>query len=199
MGHTERREGKYMNAKKVWDITSTVLVILAVLFAVLLMGARLLGFRVYNIISGSMEPVYNRGDLVYVQPVKNISQLKVGDVISYVQNEELVVVTHRIVRIDPEQNRVHTKGETNDTEDPPVHFNNVIGVVKFHIPLLGYVSDWVQNPPGMYITVGVGAVLMILVFMPNPFDKKKKGAVAAVEASPAEGTPAEPLPTEEAK
>ena len=117
-----------MNAKKVWDITSTVLVILAVLFAVLLMGARLLGFRVYNIISGSMEPVYNRGDLVYVQPVKNISQLKVGDVISYVQNEELVVVTHRIVRIDPEQNRVHTKGETNDTEDPPVHFNNVIGL-----------------------------------------------------------------------
>jgi signal peptidase len=120
-------------------------------------------------------------------------------VISYVQNEELVVVTHRIVRIDPEQNRVHTKGETNDTEDPPVHFNNVIGVVKFHIPLLGYVSDWVQNPPGMYITVGVGAVLMILVFMPNPFDKKKKGAVAAAVTAPVEETPAEPLPTEEAK
>ena len=158
-----------------------------------------LGFATSVVLSGSMEPVYNRGDLVYVQPVKNISQLKVGDVISYVQNEELVVVTHRIVRIDPEQNRVHTKGETNDTEDPPVHFNNVIGVVKFHIPLLGYVSDWVQNPPGMYITVGVGAVLMILVFMPNPFDKKKKSTVAAVGASSAEGTPAEPLPTEEAK
>lgn len=183
-----------MNAKKIWNITSTALVILAVLLAVLLMGARLLGFQVYNIISGSMEPVYNRGDLVYVQPVKNISQLKVGDVVSYVQNEELVVVTHRIVRIDVENNRVHTKGETNDTEDPPVHFNNVIGVVRFHIPWMGYVSDWVQHPPGMYISVGVAAVLMVVVFIPNPFAKKKgeeSTVVAAAEEGPREETPVE--------
>ena len=177
-----------MNAKKLWDITSTVLVILAVLLAVLLMGARLLGFRVYNIISGSMEPVYNRGDLVYVQPVKNVSQLKVGDVISYVQNEELVVVTHRIVRVDPEQNRVHTKGETNDTEDQPVHFNNVIGVVRFHIPLLGYVSDFVQNPPGIYITVAAGAVLIVLVFLPDMLPKKKTSSEEAPTEESAEGS-----------
>lgn len=166
--------------KKIWGIVSTVLVVLVVLCAALLMGARLLGFRVYNIISHSMEPVYSVGDLVYVQPVKSISQLREGDVISFVQNEELVVVTHRIVRIDPENDRVHTKGETNDTEDAPVHFKNVIGVVRFHIPLLGYVSDYVQNPPGMYVAVGVGAVLMVLVFLPDMLPKKKEKAANTV-------------------
>ena len=174
--------------KKVWSVASTVLVVLVVLCAVLLMGARLLGFRVYNIISHSMEPVYSVGDLVYVQPVKSISELREGDVISFVQNEELVVVTHRIGRIDAEQNRVHTKGETNDTEDQPVHFNNVIGVVRFHIPLLGYVSDFVQNPPGMYITVAAGAVLIVLVFLPDMLPKKKTSSEEAPTEESAEGS-----------
>ena len=55
-----------------------------------------------------------------------------------------------------------------------MHFNNVIGVPKFAIPKLGYVSDFVQNPPGMYITIGVGIVLILLVFLPDMFGKKKE-------------------------
>jgi hypothetical protein len=55
-----------------------------------------------------------------------------------------------------------------------VHFNNVIGVPKFAIPKLGYVSDFVQNPPGMYITIGVGIILILAVFLPDMIGKKKK-------------------------
>ena len=40
--------------KKIWDVTSSVLVGVVVIFAVLLIGVRLFGIQVYSVISGSM-------------------------------------------------------------------------------------------------------------------------------------------------
>ena len=163
--------------KKVWSVVSTVLVVIIVLCAVFLMGSRLLGFQVYTVISGSMEPVYSVGDLLYVKPV-DPATIQVGDDITFVLNEDLVVATHRVVRIDAEKQHFYTKGEANETEDAsPVHFKNVIGVVKFSLPWLGYVSDFIQNPPGMYITIAAGAVMIVLVFLPDFLPKKKQQEV----------------------
>ena len=160
--------------KKIWNIISTTLVVLMVLCAVFLMGSRLLGFQCYTVISGSMEPEYSVGDLLYVKEV-NPNTIKAGDVITFIVNEDLVIGTHRVVRVDAENQRFYTKGDANDIEDQaPVHFNNVIGVPKFSIPKLGYVSDFVQNPPGMYITIGVGIILILLVFVPDMIGKKKE-------------------------
>lgn len=160
--------------KKIWNIASTAIVVLMVLCAVFLMGSRLIGYQCYNIISPSMEPEYSVGDLIYVKEV-DPSTIKVGDVITFIVNEDLVVGTHRVVSIDAEKQQFTTKGDANDVEDAePVHFNNVIGVPQFSIPKLGYVSDFIQNPPGMYITLGVGVLLIILVFVPDMIGKKKK-------------------------
>lgn len=159
--------------KKIWNIVSTVLVALVVLCAVFLMGSRLMGYRVYTVISGSMEPELSVGDLLYVKPV-DPSTIKVGDDVTFVLNEDLVVATHRVIAVDAETKHLYTKGIANDIEDAPVHFNNVLGIVDFSIPLLGYVSDFIQNPPGMYITIAAGAVLIILVFLPDFLPKKKE-------------------------
>lgn len=160
--------------KKIWNIVSTVLVVLIVLCAVFLMGSRLMGYECYNVISPSMEPEYMVGDLIYVKDV-DPTTIKEGDVITFIVNEDLVVGTHRVVRVDLENKRFYTKGDANDIEDQaPVHFNNVIGVPQFSIPKLGYVSDFVQNPPGMYITIAIGAVLILAVFLPDMIGKKKK-------------------------
>lgn len=169
--------------KKIWNIVSTVLVVLIVLCAVFLMGSRLLGFQVFNVISGSMEPHYSMGDLIYVKKV-DVNTVKEGDVITFILNEDLVVATHRVVSVDAEKQHFYTKGDANQIADSaPVHFNNVIGVPKFSIPLLGYVSDFIQNPPGMYITIAVGAVLIILVFLPDLIGKKKKPATTPSPAN----------------
>lgn len=159
--------------KKIWNIISTTLVVLVVLCAVFLMGSRLIGFRVFNVVSGSMEPFYSIGDLIYVKEV-NPNEIKVGTPITFVLNEDLVVATHRVIKVDAENQHFYTKGDANDTADSaPVHFNNVIGVPQFSIPLLGYVSDFIQHPPGMYITIGVGVVLIVAVFLPDMMEKKK--------------------------
>lgn len=172
--------------KKIWNITSTILVVVIVLCAIFLMGSRLLGFKCYTVISGSMKPEYNVGDLLYVKDV-DVNTIKVGDPITFILNEDLVVATHRVVRIDAENQRFYTKGDANEIEDSePVHFNNVIGVPQFSIPKLGYVSDFVQNPPGMYITIGVGIILILVVFVPDMIGKKKKEDDPEVEAAKTE-------------
>ena len=74
--------------KKIWNIISTILVGIIVLCAVFLMGSRLLGFQVFNVISGSMEPTYNVGDLIYVKEV-NPYDIEVGTPITFVLNDFL--------------------------------------------------------------------------------------------------------------
>ena len=168
--------------KKIWNIVSTALVVLMVLCAVFLMGSRLLGYECYTVISGSMEPKYMVGDLIYVKDV-DVNSIQVGDDITFILNEDLVVATHQVVRVDSENQRFYTKGLANEIEDQdPVHFNNVIGVPQFSIPKLGYVSDFVQNPPGMYITIGIGVLLILLVFVPDMIGKKKEEDPVAAAA-----------------
>ena len=168
-------EDKEMNKiRKIWNVISTFFVVLVVCFAVFLMGSRLMGYRVFNVISGSMEPTYSVGDLIYVKEV-NPYDIEEGTAITFVLNEDLVVATHRVVEVDTGNQYFYTKGDANDTADSsPVHFNNVIGVPQFSIPCLGYVSDFIQNPPGMYITLAVGAVLIAAVFLPDIIGKKNK-------------------------
>lgn len=168
--------------KKIWNVVSTTLVVLMVLCAIFLMGSRVIGYQCYTVISGSMEPQYSVGDLLYVKDV-DVNTIKVGDPITFILNEDLVVATHRVVRVDAEKKHFYTKGDANEIEDSePVHFNNVIGVPQFSIPKLGYVSNFIQNPPGVYITIGVGIVLILLVFIPDMIGKKKEEATDASAA-----------------
>ena len=162
--------------KKAWDVVSGILVTCVVILAVLLMGARIVGLQVFNVVSGSMEPTYSVGDLIYVKSAKP-EDIKVDDVITFVLNEDLVVATHRVVDIDQENQCFITKGDyknDQDPPDPPVHFKNLIGKPIFSIPLLGYVSDFIQHPPGSYITIGVMALLVAAVFLPDLLKKKEK-------------------------
>lgn len=169
--------------KKIWDVTSSVLVGVVVVFAVLLIGVRLFGIQVYSVISGSMEPEYPVGALIYVKEVKP-SEVEVGDVITFVLSNE-TPATHRVIAIDKDAQLFYTQGDANyqineETgekvymEDPPVHFNNLIGKPVFKIPVLGYIAYYIQHPPGMYIAIAAGAILLILVFLPDLFKSEKK-------------------------
>ena len=162
--------------KKIWDTVTTVLVALVMIFAVFLMGSRLVGLQVFNVISGSMEPTYSVGDLLYVKTVDPDS-VRVGDPITFVLNEDLAVATHRVVAVDSVNRQFTTKGDANESEDArPVHFNNLVGVPVFAIPLLGYVSTYIQSPPGLYVAIGFGVLLLTAVFLPDLLTKKSEKA-----------------------
>ena len=166
------------NFGKVWNCVSTVLVALVVLLAALLAGARLFGLQVFTILSGSMEPTYPVGSLIYVKSV-DPSQVKEGDVITFLLSDT-VTATHRVVGIVDEGDgalRFRTKGDANDAEDAAlVHQNNLLGEPVACIPYLGYFAAWVQNPPGSLIAIGAGVFLLALVFLPDLLggNKEKK-------------------------
>lgn len=166
------------NLKKIWNAVTTVLIALVVVLAVLLVGARLLGLQVFTVLSGSMEPTYHTGSLIYVKDVDPYD-LKSGDVITFMLDED-TVATHRIVEVVPDENddtvvRFETKGDANEAVDGSmVHYKNVIGSPVFTIPYLGYVANYIQNPPGTYVAISAGALLLLLVFIPDLFDDDKK-------------------------
>ena len=154
--------------QKVWNAVTTVLVILVVILALLLVGVRLVGLRPMCVLSGSMEPTYHTGSLIYVKPCAP-EDVQVGDAITFVLNEDLDVVTHRVISIDAENEHFYTQGDANDAPDgAPVYFKNLIGRPVFTIPYLGYVSHWVSNPPGMYLAIALALVLIILTGQQYP-------------------------------
>ena len=163
--------------KKVWNSVTTVLVVLVVILALLLVGARVIGLQVFTVLSGSMEPNYHTGSLIYVKKV-DYRELKEKDVITFMLDED-TVATHRIVGIVPDEEdptvlRYRTKGDANNAEDGSlVHYKNVIGTPVFMIPKLGYVASYIQNPPGTYIAISAGAILLLLVFLPDLFAKEE--------------------------
>ncbi|MBR4879427.1 MAG: signal peptidase I [Clostridia bacterium] len=164
--------------RKIWDGFTTILVALVAILAILLAGVRVFGLQVYTVLSGSMEPTYHTGSLIYVKKV-DYKELKDGDVITFMLDED-TLATHRIVGVVPDENdaevlRYRTKGDANDAEDGSlVHYKNIVGSPVFSIPKLGYFADFIQNPPGSYMAISIGAVILILVFLPDLFDSDDK-------------------------
>ena len=159
--------------KKIWDWISGILVAVVVLLAIALVGVRVVGLQPYVVLSGSMEPPYHVGSLIYVKAV-DYKELTVGDPITYMVSQD-TVVTHRIIEVlvdeeDPETIRYFTQGDANDVPDGmSVHYKNIIGKPVFSIPYLGYVSNYIQNPPGSYVSIAAGELLILLVFLADIF------------------------------
>ncbi len=144
------RRSKHLPAA-LCSVVGTVLLV-AVIFACLpVVLARAWGYQVYNIVSGSMEPAIPVGSAIYVRSTAP-GQLAAGDVIAF--EREGTVVAHRVVQNDAAQSQLTTKGDANAKEDlSPVRYNQVIGRVERHIPVLGGLL-------GLY-TSGMGRVYAV--------------------------------------
>lgn len=166
---------------KLWNIVSTILVVLIVILAILLGGVRLVGLRPFAVLSGSMEPAYHVGSLIYVKAC-DPADVEVGDPITFVLDEDLNVATHRVIEIDAENQHFYTKGDANNAPDgAPVYFKNLIGRPVFTIPYLGYFSNWITTPPGMYVALAAAGVFLILLFLPDVLKKADEADKRAAE------------------
>ena len=171
--------------KKLWSVLSTLIVIAVVALAILLAGVRIVGLTPYVVLSGSMEPTYHTGSLIYDKKVDPFT-LKEGDVITFMVSED-TLATHRIVGVVPDEDepgtiRFRTKGDANDAEDGTlVHNKNVVGTPVFTIPYLGYFSNWITHAPGKYIAITAAVVFLILLFLPDMLKKADEADKKAAE------------------
>ena len=176
--------------KKIYSIATTVLIVLVAAVAFLLAGVRLVGLTPYTVLSGSMEPKYHVGSLIYVEKVEP-SEIEVGDPLTY-RLANGTVVTHAVIEIiegdSPANRQFITQGLANDIPDgAPVHAANVIGRPMFSIPYLGFVSDYVQRPSGMIVVVCAILAVLLLSFVPDVLSAGKHTETSE-DADDAKGT-----------
>ena len=166
--------------RKAWNFVTTVLVIIVAVLAILLAGVRLFGFDIYAVLSGSMEPAYHVGSVIYVKE-KAPEKIEVGDPITFMLSENMVA-THRVIEVTEDENgdlAFRTKVDANDAPDGGlVNYQNVLGVPRFSIPKLGYLTAYIQTPGGRYASLTAAGIVVFMVFVPDLLfgdkDKKKK-------------------------
>lgn len=86
----------------------------------------LFGFRIYRVISGSMQPALQIGDVIIVKKSNNYSE---RDIITY--SNGLTTITHRIIAINNDE--VITKGDANEVDDKPINKEQIVGKFFFRI------------------------------------------------------------------
>lgn len=119
-----------------------VMVFLSIMAAVLTIP-RLFGFQVFAVATGSMEPCFNVGSIVFSKKM-DTDKIEVGDCITYTFEEE--TITHRVIDINKKDNEFITKGDKNKFEDPPVSFDRLVGKTsEFSLPVLGHFVLWVHQ------------------------------------------------------
>lgn len=140
----------------------------------------LFGYMPYVVLSGSMEPVYPVGSLIYVAPV-DANSLKPGDAITFDRND--AVVTHQVYEVNADSKTVMTQGVTNVDSDgsimhdvEPVSFSQVLGTPVFCIPYLGYVNVFCTTMPGILIVALVALTLIAASYATSDMRRKATAA-----------------------
>ena len=121
---------------------------------------RIVGYEVYEVVSGSMEPEIPVGSVLYVKPC-NLAEVAEGDVIAY-QGVD-AVIAHRVVYNRSTLGEFVTKGDANNVEDrDPVPYDAVVGRVELHLPVFGMAmslyATWVGK---VYLLLLAGCGLML--------------------------------------
>lgn len=199
--------------KKALHIFSSVVVFLIVVVMLLIVGVRIVGIDPYNYLDGS---------IIYVKPTADYSQIKAGDTITYVLNENNNITTNEVYSINTEKRFFYIRssellyvGDSKRNDSAlnvdgiavvPVSFDSLIGKVIAVVPYMGYVSDFLAQRTGFTIILAVMAffLIMLVVTMPKRNRKNKLKAKPVSEAQSADedntsDTPIVEVPEEDIK
>lgn len=139
----EKREENNERAKK--SIVSLIPVSsISVILVLFVLG--IFNYVPIGVMSNSMNPIFERGDIVIYKKTNNINTIKKDDIICYQLDN--IKVMHRVIKTEKINNKKYftTKGDNLKTNDPlKVNEEQIIGVIKFTIPKLGYPSVWLYE------------------------------------------------------
>ncbi|WP_284974111.1 signal peptidase I [Arthrobacter sp. efr-133-TYG-104] len=165
----------------------SMLILAALAFLLLALGPRVLGYQTSTMLTGSMAPLINPGDVVVTVPTP-IKDVKVGDIITYhIPVEDQRVETHRITDITTTATggtAVQTKGDANNGVDPWVATLQGTTVDKevLTIPYLGAAIRALRAPIVMNILL-YGAPAVLVIGMLTSIWTKKPGQTTTPAAA----------------
>lgn len=161
---SEKSSGKGRRVLSVVLKTIGTLLIIAVLAVLIpLTVPNFMGYRSYDVISGSMEPTIPVGSMILVESVNGVD-IQDDDIIAFYSNG--IVVTHRVTHNNTFEGILTTKGDANQSEDiQKTAYKDLIGRVAYHIPYLGAIGAYVSTPSGklfFFEMIFLGAILHVI-------------------------------------
>ena len=129
-------------------------------------------FGLYTIISGSMEPSIHVYDVVVAVNEKDLSKIKVGDIITFISTWDVnygLTVTHRVQKVSKNsygEYQFTTKGDNNqDPDGAVVTQQNFVGKVVARLPYLGKLQFFLATKMGWFMVVFIPALGVIIYDM----------------------------------
>ena len=176
-------------AKKIIKIVLKILYQILIIFCILLIGVvvlqrvsnsnrTILGYRIFRVITGSMEPEYDIGTVVICKET-GVNEIKVGqDIVYFGKYGEYngKIIMHEVIEIDKDEKgnniNFHAKGlHSASVEDPQIKPDQIYGVVKFKSGILTVLYNWATSIYSSFIIV---TVLVLNVFITFKFTGKKR-------------------------
>lgn len=116
------------------------------------------GFTALEVVSGSMEPTFDVGDIIIInQKEKNYKE---KDIITF-KDENGTYVTHRIAKITDKG--IATKGDANrSTDEGYIERNDIIGVYVMRISKVGYIIKSIKNPITLILIFIIGVISCVI-------------------------------------
>lgn len=174
--------------KKFLNFLSTLMLILLMVLTVWILyqrlqgqGADIAGFRLYQVVTGSMEPEYHVGDVILVHKTP-VESLHIGDDIAYLSEQGQtagLTVTHRLVEepFEDENNIWHLQTEgiaPGATRDPEIEGRQVLGKVIYRSKVLTAVYKLFVTKIGLLVFI-LPLCFMMVAEMVNFVSLMKKG------------------------
>lgn len=150
-------------AAVVCRILGTVILLAVLAVCLPLSVPKLLGYQVYDVVSGSMDPAIPVHSVVLVQPAAP-EELQPGEIVAYRSGSSVVI--HRLVENHIVEGELVTKGDANAEPDPlKVEYAGVLGMVTAHIPFIGIYAGALNMLPGKLYAFGfiVAAAMLYLL------------------------------------
>lgn len=150
-------------AAVVCRILGTVILLAVLAICLPLSVPKLLGYQVYDVVSGSMDPAIPVHSVVLVQPAAP-EELQPGEIVAYRSGSSVVI--HRLVENHIVEGELVTKGDANAEPDPlKVEYAGVLGTVTAHIPFIGIYAGALNTLPGKLYAFGfiVAAAMLYLL------------------------------------
>lgn len=170
--------------KEAVSFLSTFIVAVAVIIAAALLAAKLFGLQGFTVESNSMAPAYPVDSFIFVKETAP-EEIKAGDVVTYVFNNDGLLITHRVVSVDAEHQTFVTKGDNNNVADPaPVMWGNVVGKVVFSVPKVGTVMRVLtadKNKPYIIASVAIIGIASVILDLIEKKKSKSKNEVECIE------------------
>ena len=157
----QQKRDKYLPA--LCNVTGVFLVLLVFVLFLPVTAPQLVGYEVFNVVSGSMEPNIPVDSVIYVKGIEP-EDVEVDDVIAFYENRS--VVAHRVLVNRQTMGEFVTKGDANETEDlNPIPYDALIGRVELHLPFLGKAMAMYSSNVGkiyLMLTFACGVMLNVL-------------------------------------